>query len=100
MAKSTEVKERSKGTPGRGLQKSLTGVVVSDKAAKTVTVSITHQFRHPKYGKILTRSRKFLVHDEKDECGVGDTVEIIEGRPISRRKRWRVQQILEKAVQI
>ena len=84
----------------RGLIKTLRGVVVSDKTDKTVSVAITHQVRHPKYGKFMKRSNRFLVHDERNECGLGDTVEIVECRPMSRRKHWRVQQVIEKAVQV
>ena len=81
----------------RGYRKTRTGVVVSDKMDKTVVVAIKTKVRHPLYGKMVNRARKFKVHDENNECGVGDTVKIMETRPISKDKRWRLVEILEKA---
>ena len=72
------------------------GVVTSDKASKTRRVEISRLVKHPKYGKYLRRSTKFTAHDEKNEAGMGDTVEIVEARPMSKQKRWRLVQIMEK----
>ncbi|MDR1619395.1 MAG: 30S ribosomal protein S17 [Clostridiales bacterium] len=81
----------------RGYRKTRTGVVVSDKMDKTIVVAIRTKVRHPLYGKMVNRTRKFKVHDEKNECGAGDTVRIMETRPLSRDKRWRLVEIIEKA---
>ncbi len=81
----------------RGRRKVRQGVVVSDKMGKTVIVEIKTLVRHPLYGKIIRRSTKFKVHDENNESGVGDTVEIMESRPISKEKRWRLVRVVEKA---
>ncbi len=70
------------------------GVVVSDKAKKTVTVLVERPVRHPLYKKIIKKKKKFLVHDEYEKCKVGDIVKIIETRPLSKRKRWRIQEIV------
>lgn len=77
--------------------RTLTGRVVSDKMNKTVTVLITRRVKHPLYGKIVTRSKKYHAHDEKNECHEGDLVTIEECRPLSRTKAWRVSQLVEKA---
>lgn len=77
--------------------RTLTGRVVSDKMDKTVTVLITRRVTHPLYGKIVTRSKKYHAHDEKNECHEGDLVIIEECRPLSRTKAWRVTQLVEKA---
>ena len=81
----------------RGLRKTRTGQVVSDKMDKTVTVAIKDRVRHPLYKKIMSRTIKFKAHDEKNECGIGDIVEVMETRPLSKDKHWRVVKILEKA---
>ena len=81
----------------RGYRKTRTGIVTSDKMDKTVTVAIKTKVRHPLYGKMVNRTRKFKAHDEEIACGVGDTVKIMETRPISKDKRWRVVEIIEKA---
>lgn len=81
----------------RNLRKTRVGKVVSDKMDKTVVVAITDSIRHPLYGKIVKRTVKFKAHDETNECRIGDTVEITETRPLSKDKRWRVSQIIEKA---
>ncbi|MHB8512597.1 MAG: 30S ribosomal protein S17 [Actinomycetota bacterium] len=78
-------------------RKSRTGIVVSDKMDKTVVVQIRTTIQHPLYGKIVRRDSKIKAHDEKNECGVGDRVLLSETRPLSKTKRWRVAQILEKA---
>ena len=77
--------------------KMLTGRVVSDKMDKTVTVLVERRVPHPMYGKVVTRSKKYHAHDEKNECHEGDLVEIEQSRPISRTKAWRVSRLLEKA---
>lgn len=81
----------------RGYRKTRTGVVVSDKMDKTVVVAIKTKVPHPLYGKMVNRSRRFSVHDEENSCGVGDTVRIMETRPISKTKRWRLVEIINKA---
>ena len=81
----------------RGFRKTRTGVVVSDKMDKTVVVAIKTKVRHPLYGKMVNRTRKFKAHDELNECGIGDTVKIMETRPLSKDKRWRVVEIIVKA---
>ena len=81
----------------RGMRKTRIGVVVSDKMDKTIVVAIRTRVKHPLYGKIMNRTRKFKVHDEKNECGIGDTVRIMETRPLSKDKRWRLVEIIEKA---
>ena len=81
----------------RGLRKTRQGVVVSDKMDKTIVVAITTRVRHPLYGKIVKRTSKLKAHDEENACGIGDTVRLMETRPLSREKRWRVVEIIEKA---
>ena len=73
------------------------GKVVSDKMDKTIVVAIKTKVRHPLYGKMVNRTRKFKAHDENNECGIGDTVKIMETRPLSKDKRWRLVEIVEKA---
>ncbi|MBO4322322.1 MAG: 30S ribosomal protein S17 [Clostridia bacterium] len=81
----------------RNLRKTRVGTVVSDKMDKTVTVAIEDNVLHPMYGKTVKRTLKVHAHDEANECGVGDKVEIMETRPLSKTKRWRVVTIIEKA---
>ncbi len=81
----------------RNLRKERVGVVTSAKMNKSVVVTVETKFMHPKYGKFVKHSKKFMAHDEKDECGVGDTVKIMETRPLSKLKRWRLVEIVEKA---
>ena len=81
----------------RNLRKTRVGVVVSDKMDKTVVVAIKDNVRHPLYKKIIKRTVKFKAHDEQNACGIGDKVMIMETRPLSKDKRWRVAQIIEKA---
>ena len=81
----------------RNLRKSRVGYVVSDKMDKTVVISIKDNVKHPIYGKIVKRTLKVHAHDENNECGVGDRVEVMETRPLSKTKRWRVTEIIEKA---
>ncbi len=81
----------------RNLRKTRVGIVTSDKMDKTVVVTIQDRVKHPLYSKIVDRSVKYKAHDEKNECGVGDRVEIMECRPLSKDKNWRVVKIIEKA---
>ena len=81
----------------RGMRKTRVGVVVSDKMDKTITVAIKTRVKHPLYGKIMNRTSKLKAHDEENACGVGDTVRVMETRPLSKDKRWRLVEILEKA---
>ena len=81
----------------RGMRKDRVGVVLSDKMDKTVIVSVGRSFVHPMYGKTIRVNKKFVAHDEKDECKTGDLVRIIETRPLSKTKRWRVAEIVTKA---
>jgi small subunit ribosomal protein S17 len=80
----------------RARRKTVVGRVVSNKMDKTVSVSVERRYRHPLYGKILKRTSKFMAHDEKNECKIGDTVRIMETRPLSRLKRWRLVEIVEQ----
>ena len=81
----------------RGIRKTRVGMVVSDKMDKTVVVEIRTRVRHPLYGKIMNKTSKLKAHDEENACGIGDTVRLMETRPLSREKRWRVVEIIEKA---
>ena len=81
----------------RGSRKTRVGTVVSDKMDKTVVVDVSRTTRHPLYGKILRRSKKYKAHDETNQCRLGDKVQIMETRPLSKDKRWRVTEVLEKA---
>lgn len=81
----------------RNLRKTKIGTVVSSKMDKTVSVKVERRLMHPLYGKFVKRSNKFFAHDEKNECTVGDKVRIMETRPLSKLKRWRLVEIIEKA---
>ena len=81
----------------RNLRKTRVGMVVSDKMDKTVVVAIADNVKHPTYGKIIKRTTKIHAHDEANECGIGDKVQVMETRPLSKTKRWRMVQIIEKA---
>jgi len=76
------------------------GIVTSNKMQKTVVVTVDRQFTHPLYKRVVRTSKKFMAHDEKNECQTGDTVRIQETRPLSRQKRWRVVQVITKATQV
>jgi small subunit ribosomal protein S17 len=91
MQMSTEI------TTERQLRKTRIGVVSSNKMEKTITVAVVRKLKHPKYGKFLKKTKKFHAHDEKNECNIGDTVKIMETRPLSATKRWRLVEIVEKA---
>jgi small subunit ribosomal protein S17 len=81
----------------RNLRKERTGLVVSNKMDKSIVVQIERRFKHPIYGKFVKKSKKFIAHDEKNECNIGDTVSIMETRPISKNKNWRLVEIIERA---
>lgn len=72
------------------------GIVVSDKMDKTIVVNVERQFKHPLYKKIVRKNKKFKAHDEKNECNIGDKVEIVESKPISKQKKWALKQIIER----
>ena len=81
----------------RNLRKVMIGIVKSNKMDKTVVVAVEKNVRHPKYGKIMKRTYKLKAHDEENKCEIGDKVKVMETRPLSKEKRWRVVEILEKA---
>jgi len=81
----------------RNLRKTKTCLVTSSKMDKTITVAVERKVKHPIYGKFVKKTTKFHAHDEKNECGIGDTVKIMESRPLSKTKRWRLVEIVEKA---
>ena len=82
---------------GRGFRKTREGLVVSDKMDKTVVVEVEDRVKHPKYAKVIRRTKKYKAHDGDNACGVGDRVRLMETRPMSATKRWRVAEIIEKA---
>jgi small subunit ribosomal protein S17 len=86
----------TKGAP-RGYRKIREGFVVSDKMDKTVVVEVEDRVKHPKYGKVIRRTKKYTAHDGGNACGIGDRVRLMETRPLSATKRWRVAEVLEKA---
>ena len=81
----------------RNLRKERVGKVVSNKMTKTITVEVLRKVKHPMYGKFMSKTKKFAAHDENNECGEGDTVRIMETRPLSKNKRWRLVEIIERA---
>ena len=81
----------------RNLRKTRIGVVTSNKMNKTITVAVERKVKHPIYGKFVKKTTKFHAHDEKGECGIGDVVKIMETRPLSKTKRWRLVEIIQKA---
>lgn len=81
----------------RGLRKTRTGIVISDKMDKTITIAIERKVPHPIYKKYYKKTTKLMAHDEKSECGIGDKVKVMETRPLSKSKRWRLVEIVEKA---
>ena len=93
MSEVTNVEE----TEQRGARKTREGLVVSDKMDKTVVVTVEDRVKHPLYGKVMRRTSKLKAHDEQNSCGIGDRVLLMETRPLSATKRWRVVEILEKA---
>ncbi|HHH49836.1 MAG TPA: 30S ribosomal protein S17 [Saprospiraceae bacterium] len=81
----------------KSFKKTRIGVVSSNKMDKTITVEIERRLRHPIYGKFVKKTKKFMAHDEKNDCNIGDTVKIVESRPLSARKRWRLVEVIERA---
>lgn len=81
----------------RNLRKERIGTVTSSKMDKSIVVAVERKVKHPKYGKFLNKTTKFVAHDEKNECGIGDTVKIAETRPMSKTKRWRLVEVVAKA---
>ena len=81
----------------RNLRKMRIGIVTSNKMAKTITVAVERKVKHPIYGKFVKKTTKFHAHDDKNECSIGDTVKIMETRPLSKLKRWRLVEVVEKA---
>ncbi len=81
----------------RNLRKERTGVVLSDKMEKSITVAVKWKEKHPIYGKFVNKTKKYHAHDENNECSIGDTVKLMETRPLSKTKRWRLVQIIERA---
>lgn len=80
----------------RNLRKTRIGVVTSNKMTKTITVAVERKVKHPMYGKFVKKTSSFHAHDEKNECSIGDTVKIMESRPLSKTKRWRLVEVVEK----
>ena len=80
----------------RAKRKTRVGIVKSNKMDKTITVILDRKVKHPKYGKFMHKTSKFMAHDEKNECSIGDTVKIMESRPLSKTKRWRLVEVVEK----
>ena len=81
----------------RNLRKERVGLVTSNKMDKSISVVVIRKVKHPVYGKFMTKSKKFMAHDEKNDCGIGDTVRIMETRPLSKNKKWRLIEIIERA---
>jgi len=81
----------------RNLRKERVGVVTSDKMEKSIVVSVERKVKHPKYGKFVKKTTKFVAHDENNDCHIGDTVKIMETRPLSKNKNWRLVEIIERA---
>lgn len=84
-------------TQDRSLRKEKIGVVTSNKMTKSIVVAVERKVKHAKYGKFINRTSKFMAHDEKNECNIGDMVRIMETRPLSKNKRWRLVEVIEKA---
>lgn len=97
MASATAAAGKTEANTDRGTRRLEVGIVTSDKRQKTITVEIKHQVKHTRYGKYLSRSTLLHAHDEKNEAKKGDRVEIVETRPLSKQKRWRLIKVLEKA---
>ncbi|UYZ62892.1 30S ribosomal protein S17 [Hymenobacter weizhouensis] len=94
---SNEEQQQATTAPERNLRKEIIGRVTSSKMDKSITVVVESKIKHPIYGKFVTKSTKFMAHDENNECGEGDTVRIMSTRPLSKMKRWRLVEILERA---
>ena len=92
----TEATENKVTKPARNLRKERIGIVTSNKMQKSITVVVERKFRHAVYGKFIKRTKKFMAHDEKNECSIGDRVRIMETRPLSKNKNWRLVEVIEK----
>ena len=97
MAETTNTRDTAHTARARGTRKTRVGTVVSDKMQKTVVVAIERRFPHPLYGKMVTRTKRLKAHDEENAAKVGDRVRVMETRPLSKQKRWRVVEIVERA---
>lgn len=95
MANNTD--QQTTGTVDRNMRKEITGRVSSSKMDKSITVVVEEKQKHPIYGKFVSKTTKFMAHDENNECGEGDTVRIMSTRPLSKNKRWRLVEIVERA---
>lgn len=93
----TDTKTNTEETSERGWGRTLRGVVLSNKMTKTITVEVVRTVKHPKYNKFLKKRARYYAHDERSEAGIGDQVVIVESRPLSKLKRWRLQTVSEKA---
>jgi len=94
---SEQANETAQPAVERGARKTRVGIVVSDKMDKTVVVAVEDRVKHPLYGKVLRRTSRLKAHDEQNDCGIGDRVLVMETRPLSATKRWRIVEILERA---
>lgn len=92
----SEVQTETTAIASRGRRKTRTGLVVSNKMDKSITVTVERKVKHPIYGKFLKKTTKFMAHDEKNECSIGDIVKIMETRPLSKNKCWRLVEVVEK----
>ena len=97
MATDVTTQDQAVAEESRNMRKEITGKVTSSKMDKSITVAVVQKQKHPMYGKFVTKTTKFHAHDEKNECGEGDTVRIMSTRPLSKTKRWRVVEIIERA---
>jgi len=97
MATDVTTQDQAAEEAARNLRKEITGTVTSSKMDKSITVAVVQKQKHPIYGKFVTKTTKFHAHDEKNECGEGDTVRIMSTRPLSKTKRWRLVEIVERA---
>ena len=95
--KTVDTTDQAEVTDERGRRKSLMGIVVSDKMDKTIVVLVEDRVKHPLYGKVMTKSLRLKAHDEENSAGIGDRVRVMETRPLSATKRWRLIEVLEKA---
>ncbi len=97
MATDVTTQDQAAKEATRNLRKEITGTVTSSKMDKSITVAVTQKQKHPIYGKFVTKTTKFHAHDEKNECGEGDTVRIMGTRPLSKTKRWRLVEVIQRA---
>ena len=95
MTETAEINQ-AETKPARNFRKERVGIVVSNKMQKSIVVIVERKLRHAKYGKFIKRTKKFMAHDEKNECSIGDRVRIMETRPLSKNKNWRLVEIVEK----